>query len=542
MDHGRTVISVFVLAVVIAASVLVLKHGTNNGGPVTVTAEFKDVNPLLEGNYVRVYGGIAGVVKKITLTKRETVMVTMALNEGIGRPRADATASVRAEDLLGENYLSLSLGHDKRPLSGPIPLDRTIVRPRLADILNTFKGDVRAGLQALLTEVGLTLDRRGADLNASIVNLRPALRQVDQLVNEAAAQNAGLRQLIPDVQRATAQLASRDEDLDRLLPAFAGTVKATASRAGELDRGLQALPATLAQTRSTAAGLADLTTQAQPLAWDLRAVARPLTQTAGLLQPFVGQADRAVRSLTPTLRSARTFLRTGSPAFTALDQSLGALRDSAAPTDALLTAYTKPQDSVGAVSTVNVPQSGVGGPPQDGRQLVTGISALQRLSDAFFNKELSFFQTYTDYGATPADKERRIVRGLGVLACSSFGLKNKPGCLDKSITGLKAFYDKVAAGLAKPLVGSALAGAGVDVEKLLGGRKLSAPQKDAAHRPSTGKPDVAKQLDDTVKKVKELPGQAQQTLPKVVAPVKQLLDGVGGKAGVSSLLDFLLGP
>ena len=549
MENGRTVLSVITMAILLLGAGLLLLTGTNGGGPLLVKAEFRDVNPLLEGNHVRVFGGIAGTVKKIELTERETVMVTMALNEGIERPHADASAAVRAEDLLGENYLSLSLGHDPRPLSGPIPLERTIVRPRLADVLNTFKGDVRAGLQALLVELGLTLDRRGVDLNAAIVDLRPALDQTRQLVQEASSQNAGLRRLIPDVERATRQLAARDRELDRLLPAFARTVQATASRPAQLDRGLEALPATLRQTRSTARRLTSMTEQAAPLARDLRTVAPRLTTTAGLLAPFVRSADKAVASLSPTLAGARRFLVSGSPALAELRTGLQSLQSAAPAVDQLLTGLTRPQDPVGPISTVNVPQEGVGGPPQPGRVLVKDVSAIQRLSDSFLDKRLSFFNTYTDFGFPGHNRERRTVRGLGVLACSSFGLTNTPGCLQDTVIRLRRFYNRVRGGLSRAYPSSAVALAGVDLRKIAPLARRDRRARPERGRPERALPDVVDEVRKRLPKADQAPQGAGKAIgdaidkivrPKVRPPAQ---DAAPGRApDVRPLLDFLMGP
>ena len=71
-------------------------------------------------NEVRVQGAPAGSVERIELTKRNTALVTLRLKDGIESPRRDATAAIRPVDLLGDNYITLSLGEDAAPLRGTI--------------------------------------------------------------------------------------------------------------------------------------------------------------------------------------------------------------------------------------------------------------------------------------------------------------------------------------------------------------------------------------------------------------------------------------
>jgi phospholipid/cholesterol/gamma-HCH transport system substrate-binding protein len=139
---GIGVIAAFVLAL---GLLIALRNGTilisQRGalGGVEVKAEFTNAAPLVSGQTVRVDGAIAGTVQGIELTDHGSAMVTMRLLHDIDPPRADATASIRQLDLLGDSYVSLSPGRSAKRLSGPIPTSRTIAMPRLDELFSTFR-------------------------------------------------------------------------------------------------------------------------------------------------------------------------------------------------------------------------------------------------------------------------------------------------------------------------------------------------------------------------------------------------------------------
>ena len=207
-----------------------------------VRAEFTSASGLLEGNDVRVQGAPAGTVERIELTKRNTALVTMRLKDGIEPPRRDATAAIRPVDLLGDNYVTLSLGDDAAPLKGTIAPRSTSNAPRLSDLLSVFRPSVRRGLHALFVELGRGVDRRGEDIGRAAVALRPGLDATDELMRELGSQRASLRSLIEDAHRTTRQLAPRDRALGGLVDSLATTLRTTADNSRALDQTLAGGP------------------------------------------------------------------------------------------------------------------------------------------------------------------------------------------------------------------------------------------------------------------------------------------------------------
>jgi phospholipid/cholesterol/gamma-HCH transport system substrate-binding protein len=362
------------------------------------SAEFADASGLLPGNDVRAGGAIVGRVRSISLTARGTASVRFTA-DGVAAPRDDAVAAIRPVDLLGDNYLSLSPGRSRAPLHGAIPAARTSNAPRLDDVLRTFRPQVRDGLQALLVEGGLALDRRGADLARAAVTLRPAFAAADSVARELGGQNARLGPLVASAERATGQLASRERDLGPLVDGLAGTLRATASEAPSLGRGVAGLPALLTRARTVAARLGDTAEAALPVARSLETSAAPLGQVLAGAPRLLDAAGRTATRLRPAVRAARSLLVAADPTLERLRTALPALRAVAPDADRLLAALDDAAPAIGDGFFVNFPDEAA----EPGNQPF----------DPF------------------ADPRRAYWRGAAVFSCEAFGVPVAPGCLDR---------------------------------------------------------------------------------------------------------------
>ena len=396
MRRARTIALVLLAALGLGAGTLLVRPGA---GGTEVQAEFTDVHGLgLRGQEVRLQGAPAGSVSKLELTKRGTVLMTMNLRKGIPPPRRDAAAAIRPLDIFGDFYVSLSPGGDPEPLEGPILVSRTVNRPQLDDVLRAFGPPVRAGLQALIVELGTGLERRGVDLNRAAVELRPALAATDALVRELASQQAGLRTLVGDAERTTGQLARRDRDLRRLVDGLAGALGATARRDRELDRGLAGLPSTLAGLEGTAGRLERTAAAGRPIAALAGEAAPDLATVLERAPRFLSEAERTADDLRPALRRTAELLGPLSPVADDLARSLPILTDLGPDLARLVDAAGDAAPDTAQGLLVQLPEAA----SEPGRQPFD----------------------------PSADPRRRFLRVENVLSCESFGRRIRPGCLN----------------------------------------------------------------------------------------------------------------
>src|SRR3954454_5406218 len=207
------------------------------------TATFADARGLIAGNDVRVYGAPAGRVRSVELTSYGHARVTFTLKGGTPIPHADATATIRPVDLLGDNFLALDPGTATSPRSSAIPLARTSNAARLDDVLSTFSPDVRDGLRLLFVEAGVALDGRGSDLGRVSAALGPALDAGRALASELSRQNAALARVVAVAERGVGQLARNEGRLGPLVDGLNRVLTTTSGRAEATSRSLSGAPA-----------------------------------------------------------------------------------------------------------------------------------------------------------------------------------------------------------------------------------------------------------------------------------------------------------
>jgi virulence factor Mce-like protein len=392
------------LALLVAAAAAVAVAGCG-GGDATYSARFANARGLVAGNDVRVAGAIAGRVRDVRLARDGSADVRFTLDDRRAAPRSDAAAAIRPVDLLGDTYLGLSPGRAASALEGPIPVRRTSNAPRLDELLDTFSPRVRNGLQALLVEGGLALDRRGDDVAATAVALRPALAATDRVLGELGGQRAALARLVPQAERAASQLARRDDDIGPLLDGLARTLDATGDAAAPLERGVAGLPSTLRRVRSTATQLDRAARAATPLASELRDAAPLLTDALARLAPLLDRVRGASSDLRPLLRSTRRLLVRGDTTLTGLASGLRATRAAAPDMARLADALAPAAPKISQGFLVDFPDQAA----ESGRQLF----------DLF------------------ADPRRSYWRGAAVLSCEAFGVPVAPGCLTRVLSSTR---------------------------------------------------------------------------------------------------------
>jgi virulence factor Mce-like protein len=409
---------VAVTTAVLLAGTLVAVYVSSHPGAsgTTAKAEFDDVYPLLPGMHVRVDGAIAGSVGEIEITDRGTALVSLELFEGTSPARADATAAIRQQDITGDSYVALEPGEDSEPLGDTvIATRRTVVAPRFDDLLNSFDEPVRQGLQLILLELGKGLERRGADLNEAVLQLRPALTAADDALAQVRSQNQALRSLIDDAEAVTGQAADHSREAGELVESLSATLRVTAEHGQALDAAVERLPETAARSRRTLAKLTNLATEAEPLARTVAASAPDLATTFRRLGPFLEDARATMDTVAPTLYLVDNLLTASLPTLReAPSRVLTAPLDIASAAGAVLDALLGERELQRALFSAD----GYGHGPKAEDDVGLGAIGVEKGTQA----------GYGDY-----DPDRRFLRAETVLTCETFGFEIAPGCLEAAI-------------------------------------------------------------------------------------------------------------
>ena len=380
-----------------------------------VVAQFEDAFPLIEGMNVRVGGAIAGSVGRINVSDDGLAEVMLVLDEGVARPRADATASIRQQDTTGDSYVAFAPGRSREPLpevDGRPTIEcsgrasqrcpHTLVAPRLDDLLNAFGPSERTGIKLTLQELSRAVDGRGRDLNRAALDLRPGLVAANRALADVNRQNQALRDVIGDAEAVTGQAADRRAALARSIEALEATLDVTAAEtelAGRRACG-GCRPPSGAGAR-TMASLRRTATAARPLAVEVRDGAPQLATAVRRAPGFLGDLRSFLVRARPTLQLTHRLLRAAGPDDRGRPHAGGhrGLRPGAGDLEPAARRARRGRDHRGAVQREVRPR------------------ARPRPSPA----------TSPGYPAEHAD--RRFMRVTAILNCEGFGAEIQPGCL-----------------------------------------------------------------------------------------------------------------
>ncbi|MEA2168464.1 MAG: phospholipid/cholesterol/gamma-HCH transport system substrate-binding protein [Solirubrobacteraceae bacterium] len=285
----------------VAAAVLlvVLVHGSGDGG-YTLRVQLADAGGLRKDFLVKISGAPVGKVTDVRLDRDDRAIAVLRLDSAVAPVGADASAAVRASNLLGEKYVDVVPGDVSHPAPSGflIPLTRTDTPSDLDDVLSVLDSDTRVALTAFLVNQGDALVGRGGDLAASLNHLPPMLDQARELVTGLAADNRALGDLLVRSDRILATVIPQRAALGRLVQNAAGAFDTLDSRRAALGDTVRRAPAAIRQLRTSLIALDQAAGPLAPAARGLERTAAPLTSTLQALPGFAAAAR-------PTLQIAR---------------------------------------------------------------------------------------------------------------------------------------------------------------------------------------------------------------------------------------------
>ncbi|MEV4421145.1 MlaD family protein [Patulibacter sp. NPDC049589] len=301
--NPRKLASGLLAIVVVVVVYLLLTSGSDDG--YVVKAELPNAGGVRPNSSVKVAGVPGGTVKKLEVTKRDTVIVSMQLKDGVTIGR-NASVEVRPTDLLGERYVALDVGDLNRPEpSGTmIPKTRSKLPVELDNVLNTFDGDTQTRIKILVNEFGAALGDRGKDLAKLLAAMPSSLDDARQLVTEIANEGDALKRLLTRGDQLTATIDPKKDQLASLVDQADTTLKALADRRDKIASTLDAAPGGLQALNRTLDQLRQASTDLRPASVDIKNAAQPLEQTLDALPGFESSARaslKAAKSAAPSL-------------------------------------------------------------------------------------------------------------------------------------------------------------------------------------------------------------------------------------------------
>ncbi|WP_433503183.1 MlaD family protein [Pseudonocardia halophobica] len=280
------------------------------------TAIFTDASPLLVGNDVRLAGIKVGEIADMQVADGHA-RLTLDLDRSVLPLHTDTRLTVRPVSLLGERFIDLDRGTAAAPVMAEgteVPVTQTGRSTDLDEVLDAVDDPTGQALAAMVGTLGDGLEGQGADVDAAIKALRPAMTNTAELADVLNEQNDTLNSLVDSLEPVASSLAAdQGRSLDRLVDSAHGLLGTAAQREQGLRDSIQEMPGTFASARSTLAELTGAAHEATPTLQSLRPTTDNLAEVSRELIAFADSADPALASLEPVLHHGRELLDAARP-------------------------------------------------------------------------------------------------------------------------------------------------------------------------------------------------------------------------------------
>jgi phospholipid/cholesterol/gamma-HCH transport system substrate-binding protein len=323
------------------------------GGTHTMKFEVANATGVVPGRAeVRFYGIEAGLVNDVRLVDGHAILTASVANK-FGPVYRNAQAAVRPNTALQDMYLDIvNRGTRSAGVAGSgytVPLSQTTSPTNLADVLNTFKPDVRTQLYNLIDQFGNGLADRGMDLRQAFIELAPFLQIAGNVSKQLAIRATLTKQLVHNASVLSTVLASRSTQLHQLVSAGTQTLQALSTQGGAPMRETISL---LPRFTATAHAILEAITSLNPVLAvalhrlspvvndlpsglsDLRALARSadpavrklqapvvkLVPLSNQLQPFSSNLASSLTNISPQVGDVRTVAQDASNCIPWIDE------------------------------------------------------------------------------------------------------------------------------------------------------------------------------------------------------------------------------
>jgi virulence factor Mce-like protein len=197
-----------------------------------VSFDVKDAAGLVEGSDVRIAGIPVGKVRSVqTGDKGATVTLGIEPGKGYDPVYTDGTVLIRPKSLLGEKYVDLQRGvsNVEIPDGGRLPSSQAFTQVETDQILNNSDPQTRQALSTNLITLGQGFKGSGADLNATIPELRQIAEHLTSVSSRFKDRTAQIDHILVDTDTILTTLADEHAQLATLLQS-ADSVTGAAAR------------------------------------------------------------------------------------------------------------------------------------------------------------------------------------------------------------------------------------------------------------------------------------------------------------------------
>jgi phospholipid/cholesterol/gamma-HCH transport system substrate-binding protein len=352
-------IAAVVLLLAALAAVVVVVVSNDEDESYKVRAIFDNAGFIIPGEDVKVAGVKVGTVDSVDVTDDFKAAIVLDITDpGYQDFREDAQCIVRPQSLIGERFVECEPTQVRAP-GGEAPPELATIEEgdgegqRLLPVENTSKSvdldlvnnimrePERERLSIILSELGVGVAGRGADLAEVIRSADPALKEIDEVLRILAGQNEELADLARNSDTVLAPLARERRRVGSAIDNAGAVAGATAERSADLRADLELLPPFLRELKPTMVELGALSDEMTPVLTDLGDVAPDINRLVIELGPFAQAGIPAFRSLGETAEVGTPAVRDALPVVQDTRRLASTLRPVSSTARALLESLQK---------------------------------------------------------------------------------------------------------------------------------------------------------------------------------------------------------
>jgi phospholipid/cholesterol/gamma-HCH transport system substrate-binding protein len=207
--------------------------GVDLGDRYTLHSTFDDVAGAREGDDVKLAGVVVGSVTGIDVERGEAIL-TFEVDTDVDLP-VDTAVAVRWRNLIGQRYLALEPGDDRRMLGDgdevTISADAVDISALIDQLVPLASAVSPDDLNRILTTVLEAFDGNAGNFDALLADL-------DAMLGALAERDDTVSQLLADYATVTDSLASRDAQIETMVGNLAAIGETFAANDDLLDRAL----------------------------------------------------------------------------------------------------------------------------------------------------------------------------------------------------------------------------------------------------------------------------------------------------------------
>lgn len=335
MLKARGLAAAALVSGLLAVSLVILTGGNSY----TLHLQFLNAGGLVEGGEVQVAGVKVGSITGIGLTPNATADVTISIDNSADIPLHRGTrAAIRqvGAATIANNFIDIHPGPTNEPAlpnGATLPPTQTAGIVDLDAVFDSMTPAVRSNLQRLIAESSQVFAGSGSrDFAEMLIELDPALAQVNGLTSQLASDQANLGHLISTATEAATAIASRSTELRSSVGNVARALAMVAEQRGALADVLVRAPSVLAQGGHTIRDLVGALRALRPTLREIPPAAGPAGRFLTLLAPVARETTPVVSNLRaqlPGLEAALAGFPTLKPkAVTGLGAAATALHAS----------------------------------------------------------------------------------------------------------------------------------------------------------------------------------------------------------------------